>query len=143
MVVIANQLLRGNKYGILLRVSTGAVLSIIDAVSDVYILSKYYSQGLTMQANVLLVMVSANLFCQVIVVLGQYKKKSLGEQLKELLITLFFLRPAIDAFRVSTNHTDSETTVDPLKEMMINKVRTSYSTQLDAHAYHHSALDVS
>ena len=40
---------------------------------------------------------------------------------RELLICLFFLRPAVDAYRVSTHHIDSEATFDTLNEMMSNK----------------------
>ncbi len=66
-------------------------------------------------------MITTNLFVQILVVLGQYKKKSLAGKLKEVLICLFFLRPAVDAYRVSTNHEDDELTADSLVEMMSNK----------------------
>ena len=37
--------------------------------------------------------------------------------------SLLLLRPIVDAFRISTNHDDDiETTIDPLTEMVINKV---------------------
>ena len=55
-------------------------------------------------------------------VLANYKKKHWTVKLKEMLISLFFLRPAVDAFRVSTNHTDDEANFDPLHEMLFNKV---------------------
>ena len=42
-------------------------------------------------------------------------------KVKEALISLFFLRPAVDAYRVSTIHEDDGTTIDPLSEMMLNK----------------------
>ena len=125
MLVIANNLLRDNRYGMILRVSTGAVLSVIDAVSDLYILNTYYSHGQHLQANAntLLAMIVTSMFLQILCVFTQYKKKSWGVMARELLITLLFLRPAVDAFRVSTNHKDSEATFDTLAEMMINKVR--------------------
>ena len=130
MLVIANNLLRDNRYGMILRVSTGAVLSVIDAVSDLYILHTYYSQGLDLQANAntLLAMIVTSMFLQILCVFTQYKKKSWGVMARELLITLLFLRPAVDAFRVSTNHKDDEATFDTLAEMMINKVRAYRST---------------
>ena len=128
MLVIANNLLRDNRYGIILRVSTGAVLSVIDGVSDIYILNTYYSQGLGLQANTLLAMIVTSMFLQILCVFTQYKKKSWGVMARELLITLLFLRPAVDAFRVSTNHKDDDATFDNLAEMFINKVSllTSY-----------------
>ena len=50
-----------------------------------------------------------------------YQKKSWSVKLEEALITIFFLRPAVDAYRVSTNHEDSETTTDSLSELIYNK----------------------
>ena len=96
----------------------------LDAATDIYIISKYYNtKGLRGQANAMLAMIATNIGLQIIIVLGQYKKKSLGEKIKEVLICLLFLRPAVDAFRVSTNYEDNESTVDPLLEMIANKVR--------------------
>jgi len=54
-------------------------------------------------------------------VFGQYKKKSNTVQIKELLISLFFLRPAVDAYRVSKNHKDDELTMSSLSELILNK----------------------
>ena len=106
------------------RVSVGAALSMLDAVTDIYIISKYYrTEGLRGQANAMLAMIATNMGIQIITVLGQYKKKSWGVKVKEVLICLFFLRPAVDAFRVSTNYKDSDATLNPLAEMMWNKVR--------------------
>jgi len=45
----------------------------------------------------------------------------LASKLKEVLITLSFLCPAVDAYRVSTNHEDEDATVDSLNEMVANK----------------------
>jgi len=51
----------------------------------------------------------------------QYKKKSWSVIGKEALITMAFLRPAVDAYRVSTNHEDEEANFDQLSEMIVNK----------------------
>ena len=116
--------LRDSIYGTMMRVSIGAALSMLDAATDTYVISKYYNtEGLRGQANAMLAMIVANMGFQIVCVLAQYKKKSWGVKVKEVLICLFFLRPGVDAFRVSTNHKDSEATVDPLFEMMVNKVR--------------------
>ena len=115
---------RHSIYGVVWRVSAGAALSMLDAVTDIYIITKYYNtEGLRGQANAMLAMIATNMGIQILNVLGQYKKKSWGVKAKEVLFCLFFLRPAVDAFRVSTNHEDSEITIDPLLEMIFNKVR--------------------
>jgi len=122
MVVIANNTLRDSMYGTVLRVTVGAVLSTTDAVTDIYVISKYYqSEELYGQANAMLGMLLGNLFVQLFLVLVQYKKKSWFVIGMEALITMSCLRPAVDAFRVSTNHDDKEANVDQLTELICNK----------------------
>ena len=124
MLVIANNILRDSIYGMVFRVSVGAALSSIDAVTDIYVITKYYSnKDLRAQANSMLAMISVNMIIQLLIVMGQYKKKSWNVKLKEMAITLLFLRPAVDAYRVSTNHDDDEATFNPMIEMIMNKVR--------------------
>ena len=106
------------------RVSVGAALSMLDAVTDIFVISKYYNtEGLNGQANAMLAMVAINMAIQILLMLAQYRKKSWHVKVKEALICMLFLRPAVDAHRVSTNHKDDESTVDPLVEMVCNKVR--------------------
>ena len=105
------------------RVCSGAVLSTIDAMTDIYVISTYYNTvGLRGQANIMLAMIIFNMSLQLLVVLAQYRRKNWKVKLREMLICLLFLRPAVDAFRVSTNHEDIETSLDPLLEMLMNKV---------------------
>jgi len=131
MVDIFSNLLRDSKWGMILRVSVGALLSMLDAGTDIYTVSTYYmSDKLTWQANAMLAMISINMLTQILSVLGNYQKHSWQTKLKEILICLTFLRPAVDAYRVSTNHEDKMLTVEPMKEMMINKcVEVSESTK--------------
>ena len=97
-------------------------MSTLDGATDIYVISTYYqSDELVGQAHALLAMISTNMMIQIISVLGIYQKKSWGEKLKEVMICLLFLRTAVDAFRVSTNHEDEEATIDSLSEMIINK----------------------
>ena len=122
MITIANNTLRDNKFGLVFRVSTGALLSSIDAATDVYVLNQYYkSPELVNQANALVAMIVTNFLFQMAIVLAQYQKKSWGRKLKEAMICLLFLRPVVDAYRVSTNHKDEEALLAPLAEMVWNK----------------------
>ena len=99
------------------------MLSSVDAATDIYVVGTYYSEGLHGQANAMLGMISTNLVIQLLIVFAQYQKKRWTVKLKEVQITLLFLRPIVDAFRVSTNHDDKETTMDPISNMFVNKVR--------------------
>jgi len=100
----------------------GAVLSTTDAVTDIYVIVTYYEEEeLVGQANALLAMLLGNLFVQLLTVYVQYRRKSWLTTSKEALITMTFLRPAVDAYRVSTNHANHEARFDQLSEMVINK----------------------
>jgi len=122
MVVIVGNLLRDNKYAMAYRVGIGAALSLIDTATDLYVISTYYqSDALITQANALVAMISMNLFIQLLVVLANYGKKSWENKLKEVAISVLFFRPIVDAYRVSTNQEDEDTTFDCLTEMLINK----------------------
>jgi len=67
-------------------------------------------------------MVLLNLTIQLLLVYGSNKKMSLRKMIGELLITLSFLRPAVDAYRVCTNDKDDEHhRVDALGIMLMNK----------------------
>jgi len=122
MVTIASSMLRDSIYGMVYRVTVGAVLSTIDAATDIYVITTYYqSDDLVSQANALLAMITLNIVFQLIFVLAQYKKKGWRGKVKEVLISIFFLCPAFDAYRVSTNHVDADASTDPLIEMVANK----------------------
>jgi len=119
LLVFFNNLLRDSIYGTVLRVSVGAFLSILDGGTDIYTISTYYqSDKLTWQANAMLAMVTINMGAQILCVLANYQKHSWQTKLKEILICLTFLKPAVDAYRVSTNHEDKMAKVNPLQEMM-------------------------
>jgi len=122
MLVMFNNLQRDSKYGLVFRVAVGALLSTMDATTDIYTLYTYWSSGLKGQAMVLLAMILASLGVQILLVVGQYKSKSWKRKLWEIVITLTFLRPIVDAYRVSTNHKDDEATVDVLAELCCNKI---------------------
>jgi len=108
IVTIARNTLRDSVYGTVYRVSIGAALSMLDAMTDISVVTDYYRKGLRSRANALLAMIALNLIFQLLIVSLQEKKKTIGVKLKEAFITLTFLRPAVDAYRVSTNVEDSE-----------------------------------
>jgi len=66
-------------------------------------------------------MMSTTIAVQLLGVLVQYKKEGWRVKLREALITLSFLRPGVDAYRVSSNHTNASATMDSMTEMIINK----------------------
>ena len=100
-------------------------LTTVDTMTDVYMIYLYKVNGLDSDANALITMIATNTIVQLLTVLAQNKKKSWKTLLKEWLITLLFLRPFVDAWRVHNikkqQHTHRHTTSDPLSEMISNK----------------------
>jgi len=122
LLVFFDNLLRDSIYGTVLRVSVGAFLSILDGATDIYIITTYYqSDKLTWQANAMLAMIIMSMLAQILCVLAVYQKHPWQTKVKEILICLTFLRPAVDAYRVSTNHEDKMANVSSLQEMVNNK----------------------
>ena len=77
MVTIANNTLRDSIYGMIYRVTVGAILSITDGVTDLIVITNYYkNDALVGQAHLLLIIVSVNLFFQLVVVMATYSKSS-------------------------------------------------------------------
>ncbi|GMI59590.1 hypothetical protein ScalyP_jg11427 [Parmales sp. scaly parma] len=67
---------RDSKYGLVFRVAVGALLSTIDATTDLYTLYTYWTSGFRGQAMVLLAMIASNLGIQILVNLAIYKNKT-------------------------------------------------------------------
>ena len=118
IVVITNNLLRDNKFGMMFRVGIGAALSMSDAATDIYVISTYYGkEELVVLANVFLAMISLNMIAQLIFVKANYQRSGWRVMLREFLITLMFLRPAVDAYRVVTSKGNDLALINPLHEV--------------------------
>ena len=118
IVVITNNLLRDNKFGMMFRVGIGAALSMSDAATDIYVINTYYGkEELVGQANLFLAMITLNMFVQLLFVKANYQRSGWRVVLRELLITLMFLRPAVDAYRVVTSKEIGLALTNPLIEV--------------------------
>jgi len=122
MLVIAQNLVRDSMWGVVYRVSVGVAFSTTDAATDMYTILVYKAAGLTGRATALACMMGLNMLLQLGLVWFQYRKKPRKKRLYECAICLVFLRPAVDAYRVATNHVDKDLMFDPLVEMMCNKL---------------------
>ena len=80
----------------------------------------YFSEGLDDSAITMMTMLATNTFIQMLTVLAFYQKKSWKRILKELIITVLFLRPFVDCFRVKANVKDDTKVLDAVDEMMVN-----------------------
>ena len=98
-------------------------LTTVDTVTDVYMIYLYKVNGLHSNANTMIAMIATNVVIQLLLaLLVVYKKKGWKTKLKEVLITILFLRPFVDAWRVNQKRNDAETIVDSRTESVYNKI---------------------
>ena len=98
--VVAKRLLGEVSWGLKMRVSMGAGLSILDLATDIFVIWRYMGEEETKGYGWnLLGMVVGSIVLQLIVVFGQNRKKPLV-MAKEMLIVLTGMKLAVDCKRV-------------------------------------------
>ena len=121
VIGIAKELMAASKLGLVKRVMIGALLSIGDMITDVFVIISYLENGDTKQAYSLMGMISASIVLQLLIAYVQNRKKSKWALIRELLIVLSGLKPAVDAYRVATGYSDELSTFNPLEDMVCGK----------------------
>jgi len=121
VIGIAKELMAASKLGLVKRVIIGALLSIGDMITDVFVIISYLDNGDTKQAYILMAMMGASIVIQLFIAFIQNRKKSKWSLIRELLIVLSGLKPAVDAYRVATGYEDELTMFDPLMDMGLGK----------------------
>ena len=81
----------------------------------------YFSEGLDDSATSMVILLSTNTVIQMLTVLAFYQKKDWKRKIKELIITVLFLRPFVDCYRVKVNAKDEEKALGAVDEMFVNK----------------------
>jgi len=107
--------------GLAKRVTLGALLSVMDMITDMGVINTYQASGKTSQANSLIAMIGSSLAAQLLFTYGFNRKKSKGVILRELAFVVSFLKPGVDAYRVATGYEDKDSKVSPLVEMAMGK----------------------
>ena len=112
------------------RVIVGAVLSVSDLATDFIVLLQFWDGGEKMLAyrNSQLASLATSIVLQLIVVLGQNRKKGILRILKEMAYVFTGLKAPLDAYRVASGaEQEKDTAVDPMTEMMYTKVVEMFS----------------
>jgi len=121
MTAVAKQLLVSSNMGLAKRVTLGALLSMMDMITDMGVINTYQTSGNTSGANSLIAMIGSSLAVQLLFTYIQNIKKSKWVILRESAFVVTFLKPAVDAFRVATGYEDKDSTFNPLLEMALGK----------------------
>jgi hypothetical protein len=101
MDTVAQRLLESVSWGLKMRLYTGAGLSTLDLITDLYMIYTYATTGQQGTAVSLSIMVGIGLFVQVLVVWAQNRKGPRINTAKEVLVVLTGLAPGIHAMRVA------------------------------------------
>jgi len=121
IIAIAKDLMFASTLGLAKRVVLGAGLSIMDMITDIFVIRDYLRVGDTANAHALMAMIGLSIFLQLIIAYVQNRKKSNRALIWELLIVLSGLKPAVDAYRVATGYEDELSTFNPLEDMSAGK----------------------
>ena len=121
IIGIAKVLMVASILGLAKRVVLGAGLSIMDMITDIFVIRDYLRIGDTTSAHTLMAMIGLSISLQLILAYVQNRKKSKWVILRELLIVLSGLKPAVDAYRVATDYESELNTFDPLMDMSLGK----------------------
>jgi hypothetical protein len=114
MDTIAQRLLENVSWGLKMRLYTGAGLSTLDLLSDVYMIFTYATTpGQQGTALSLAIMVGLCLLFQLLLVWGQCRKGPRRVMLKEMLFVLSGMKPGIDAKRVADGNEKAEHAAAP------------------------------
>jgi hypothetical protein len=116
---IAQRLLSSVGWGLKMRLYTGAGLSTLDLLSDMYMIYTYATTGPQGTALSLAIMVGLCLLMQLYLVWVQTRKGPRRVMLKEMLIVLSGTAPGVHAMRVANGADRSEHAVmDPEIELV-------------------------
>ena len=121
-LIVAKHVLRKAIWGLQWRVAIGAVLSFIDILTDIFMITIYIKEGSMQLAYMNISMISLNLLLQASLVAFQnWKKKKLIP--KELFAVFTGMKPAIDAHRVASGtEREPHQRLDPLAELTATKL---------------------
>jgi len=119
IIAIAKELMAASKLGLAKRVIIGALLSIGDMITDIWVIISYLRIGNTSGAYSLMAMIGSSLSVQLLVTYALKRKTII---LREMLFVVTFLKPAVDAYRVATGYEDEESIMSPLVELITGKM---------------------
>ena len=115
---IAKCLLEGADWGLKMRVVVGALLSVLDMTSDIYMINQFYEQDQVSAARATIAMIAANMFVQLLIVYAQNSKRPKRVLLFETIFVITCIKPGIDALRVMEGgDVDPLLNLDPMAEM--------------------------
>ncbi|GMH54262.1 hypothetical protein TL16_g01637 [Triparma laevis f. inornata] len=118
--VIAGRLLSSAAWGMKTRVLIGGGVSLLDAVSDMYMIKLYMDNDDNVIFSYLMIgMIGLGSLLQLCIVMAQNWHSPWHIKTREMLYVICFVKPAVDAYRVAEGNVQSEHSMaSPALEMM-------------------------
>lgn len=123
-VALGKDIVKTAHWGLMARVIVGAVLSVADMATDLFVLHQFWEGGKSMETfrNYLLASLAAHIFLQMIIVWMQNRKKGALRIMKETFIVVIGMKAPWDAYKVASGaEHEKDTQVDPLVETSMSK----------------------
>ena len=123
MLVVSQEVIRTAPWGLMWRVGLGSTLSILDIVTDFNCVILYLSQeGQTYFGYATIFCIAASMISQLMIVYVQHASEGSAILMKQIPLTLLFLKPGYDAWIVTSGKKEEKHhVVSPLVEMCIGK----------------------
>jgi hypothetical protein len=120
---ISYRLLEEIPWGLKARVTFGAITSMVDLLTDVYVTYMFWSDKNYGYFKASFASLAVSIGLQILIVWAQNRKLGITRVLKEWTPILLGYKPAVDAYRVATGaKQEVGAAVDPMFEMTVMKV---------------------
>jgi hypothetical protein len=123
-IAVGKGVVKTQPWGMMFRVVTGAVTSILDLATDIYVTAAFWQDG-NKQGYFFASVISlaASLILQLVLVYLQYKRLGISRVLRESLPCFIGMKPAVDAYRVAVKETkEPGASFDPMLELVGTKI---------------------
>ncbi|GMH61523.1 hypothetical protein TrLO_g13384 [Triparma laevis f. longispina] len=124
VLVISKGIVKTAAWGLMWRVTVGAILSLSDLGTDLIVLNQFWNGGPEMEAyrDASITSLAVSILLQCVMVLIQNRKRGLMRLAREMAIVLIGLKAPVDAYRVAMGFDkEQDNQVDPMLEMMYSK----------------------
>ncbi|GMH64810.1 hypothetical protein TL16_g04049 [Triparma laevis f. inornata] len=133
IVMISKSIVKTAAWGLMWRVTVGAILSLSDLITDLIVLRQYWEGGekIMKHRNASLACLVTSIALQLLGVVFQNRKKGMLRILKEMVYVFTSLKAPVDASRVAMGaEKEKDTEMDPMTEMTLSKVTEMFAESI-------------
>ena len=122
-VAISNRKLVQAVWGLALSVGVGVVMSYLDVGTDIWAIIMFERRGQHQYAQAIVIMIGVSTILHMLIVYENGRKSGKMHLLRETLLVVSQLKPAVDAFHVVSGTKASEhAAMDPQLELTLGKI---------------------